>query len=194
MSEYMDIESEIESRIVKGLRTLMTLDSKYTVDAEDQSKSKVLITGSKPREENMTVPHIYIDNIGYRVSDVGLNQGYNSDIINEEGKAVEKKVFRVDYSVLLVSMSKSRPVAKNVANRVIDWIWVKGRDFFDLKLGVKINSARKSQGNRFRASENKEMFSENVSIEGYMLLDVSISEIDLSGILETIIMNYTLET
>lgn len=193
MSEYLDIESEIESRIVRGLRALMTLDEQWTVDADNNLNSKVLITSSKPREQDPSRPHIYIDNISYRCSDVSLNQGVDNDIIDEEGDLTEVKIFKVDYSLLLVSISKSRPVAKNIANRVVEWMWVKGRDFFGMNLGVKINNVRKTPGNKFRASENKELYSENISMDGFLYIKRKIKDIELSGVLETITLNCTLE-
>ena len=52
---------------------------------------------------------------------------------------------------------------------------------------------RKSQGGKIRLSDNDELFSENIQIDGLALILTTITSLDLTAILETIDLNLDLE-
>lgn len=193
-SGFIDVERYIEESLVRSLRALFVADPDYTVDPTSIKNSKVSITSSKPRDVDLTKPGIYISGISYAIGDPSLNRGFKNDIMGESGNAIgEQRVFEVRFSASIAISSINNSVSKNLSNRLIDWMWIRGKDFIEDHLKIKISGMRKSQGGKIRLSDNDELFSENIQIDGLALILTTITSLDLTAILETIDLNLDLE-
>lgn len=191
--EALDIEKYIEDSFVLGLRSMFFADDKFTFTI-DPLTSKIGITSSKPKEASLGKPHAYISDITYRIDPMSLNSGYKGDIINEDGVSIgEERVIKLAFSLAIRVLAPTSSQSKNFANRIVNWLAIRGINFFESSLQLMINGVRKSPGGSIKLTENAELFSDTIGIDGQAVITTSITDIDLSGILETIILSYKLD-
>lgn len=194
MINFIDVERNIEESMVRGLRAIFTQDPDFTVDPDDLVVgSKIQITSQKPRTPNWERPHLYISNISYTISDAGLNRGFESDIMGSTGGEKFTRVHNVNFSLSLVVSSLHSSTSKKLSNRVVDWLWIIARDFFEDNLQIRIARMRKSPGGRTMLSESDEVFTETIAIEGLTWIRTTFENADLTGILEKIKIDEDLE-
>lgn len=183
---YIDIEKKIEYIFVLGLRALYSLDSKFPYNVDKPEDSSILISSSAPQKEAMLKPHIYITDINYSVRDAGLNKGYENDIIDTDGKEITSHSVFVDFNAAIRTSGVTDSLSKDIANRTVDYLYIRGKDLFLKELNTRIDGVRKMQGGKINLSENDELYSHNISLSGQFVLTYKVSPVDLTGVLKKI--------
>lgn len=186
MAEFINIEKYIEAAIIKTLRALFSVDPDFTYNISNRKISEIEITAAKPREAVHSIPNIFLHNLSYGISDLGLNNSYSSDIINAEGPDSEVRIYSVSFRCNLTTTSKRSSEAKDLANRVIDWLWIRARDCAENNFNLKITRIQLSPGNTVKLSENQDFYTANLSLEGAVKVKTTYTPIDVSGILRKV--------
>jgi glutaredoxin len=183
MAEFINIEKYIEGAIVKTLRALFSTDPDFTYVIDNNKEAELGITAGKPRESIHSIPNIFLHNISYNISDLSLNNSYTSDIINAEGKESQEHIYNVPFRCNLTTTSERSSVSKDLANRVVDWLWIRDRECINRNFNIKITGLQKSPGNEIKLSENKDFFTDNIGVEGYAKIRTVYTPTNISGIL-----------
>lgn len=191
--KFVDIDKSIEDTLVLSLRALMSLDKKYTY--KDDESTRIQITSSRPSDQEMAKPHAYVSSSSYSVAEVGLSKGYAGDIIEKEGD-VEKEIrqykYRVSFSAEISVLATSSSESKNIANRIVSRLFLRGRKAIMDSFAFNITGIQKGRENKFSLSSNKDNFFVNpIGITGEFIIDVKVLDKVIAGILEHYKVTYS---
>lgn len=190
MSGFLDIEKHIEDSLVKGLRVLFSDSAYFTYDI-DPLLSKVEITMGKPRKVENDRPAIFVSGISYSVVDLGLSDGDSGDIRDDFGKIIGySRAAKISFSSTIFCTHEKSPLAKNLSNETLFYLWFTGKEFMRKAFRTNINTIQKSSNGRPQISENTNLYTESVSLSGECFIRVDFIDIVLGDILARIEATY----
>ena len=157
MSEFLDAEYEIESRLVRGLRAIFEKDEKFVYN-KNQKESQLLITIDYPDSSEAVekVPHIIISHITLQ-NNPQTTFGYNfyKDVeYNGIKNGAQQYAYVIPYSVTLTS-SGQQNTSKDLASRLHWYLTFAGINYLSEKLGLQISNISKGDATPSRQYPDK---------------------------------------
>lgn len=192
--KFIDIDKHIEDTLVIALRVFMSLDANFLYN-DNESLSKINISAGRPQDQDFVKPHIYIAASGYSVSEAGLSNGYSNDIIDvaEDFTRTEitQREYRVNFSADISIAARTSSVSKNLANRIVSRLYIRGRKLIYEELGMVIGPISKGRENKVKLTGNSaDNFINTLSFTGSFGITVSESDVIPSGVLAAYEITY----
>jgi len=127
-----------------------------------------LISSNFPEGEvPLKLPNIIVEGISYEFSETSLNNNYLDDIM-EAGVVVGwRYATYILFSATITCIAEKDGAAKNLANKVLNYIKFDAREIFSDACAMDIKSARKSPGG-YRRNLPQNSFSHSVSLSGVL--------------------------
>lgn len=191
-STFLDIEKAIEDNVALSIRAFMELDTDFKYSPDEKS-SKIRITASRPKDPDMKKPHVYVSVTGYSVAEGGLSGGYTGDIIVTEG-TIEREIsvyrYKVNFSAEIMVVAANSSDSKNLANRLVSRLFIRGRKAILDNLSINIQGIQKGRESKTQLSQNSgDLFVNPIGISGEFWMNIQIYEKELSGILDKYIVD-----
>lgn len=154
--DVVDIEREIERKIVTILRFLFSADKDFRY-SEDNMETRISIGTDYPNEETpIQIPHLIISGITYSF-DMGnsLFQNYANPVFNEDGVNVgHRYINTIPFSYQLNCYGENYE-SRNLANRVLNYITFVGKPAFN---SLNVRTLRAEKGNTTPSSQFPKKF------------------------------------
>jgi hypothetical protein len=181
--KFLDIEKYVEDSLVIILRAFFSVDPIFTFSEDDRSSSKVHITASRPKDNDLVKPHAIVSVSGYSVAEAGLSNGF-SDVIMNEGAETEKRTVRVVFSSEIMIAAETASESKNFANRAVSRFYLRGRRIIYDEFNINITQVSKGRAGKTKLHQNmKEMFVNSISVSGEFAIDILSRDKEVAGIL-----------
>lgn len=189
---FIDIEKNIEDSLVLSLKIMMDRDTTFHFD-QDEKLSKIRITAARPKDLDTAKPHVYISSSGYSVAEAGLSNGWANVIMRTEDmidKEIDVFKYKVNFSAEIMVAAATSSESKNLANRIVSRLFIRGRKVIIENLGLNIQNIQKSRESKTQLSQNSsDLFINAIGVSGEFFIDVETSDKVISGVLR----RYTLE-
>lgn len=170
MSDVQDLEYYLEKSIVTGLRAVFMEEDVFKYSPEDVN-SQVIITSAYPDTDvDFKTPQIVLADTGFALSQTGLSNNFESDIIEKDEQGKSKIVGRryatvVPYNVTISCFAQEHGIAKDLANRVFNIIGFEARDLFNDYFNLNISNVSKG-GTGLQKNKPNNTYISNISITG----------------------------
>lgn len=142
---YVDIEREIEAKIIRGLRRIFEFDDEFRYNVNDE-ETGVIITPDFPSPETpFKSPHIVVTNIGFQHNtEVTFNNNFYKDYaaygIQNYGS---QHIAQLPYSVSIICLGEY-DISRNLANRLFYYVSFRAYEYLNVNLKLNIRNVGKT--------------------------------------------------
>ena len=187
--DVMDIEREIERRIIQSLRFLFSLDKRFIYD-DDEKKTKVcLTTDYTENEAPLKLPHIVVSGITYSF-DMGTSyfNNYSQPLFNDNGVNIGKRYINVIPFSYQLGCYGENYTSRDLANATLNYVTFAGIPAFK---ALNIRTLRAEKGNTTPTAQFPKVFHTSVNISGSFEWKGEVTAIDETklSILKSINLN-----
>ena len=162
--DVMDIEREIERRIVTSLRFLFELDKRFTYD-DNAAKTKVCITTDYVENEApLKLPQVVLSGITYSF-DMGTSffNNYAAPLFNDNGVNIGHKYINVIPFSYQLGCYGENYTSRDLANATLNYVTFAGIPAFK---ALNIRTLRADKGNTTPTAQFPKVFHTSVSVSG----------------------------
>ena len=189
--DVVDIEREIEKKIVTILRFLFSVDKDFKY-SDDDAQTRICIGTDYPMGENpMQIPHLIISGITYSF-DMGntIFQNYANPVFNQQGVNVgHRYINTIPFSYQLNCYGENYE-SRNLANRTLNYVTFVGKEALN---SLNVRTLRADKGNTTPSSQFPKKFHTALSVNGIYEWTGTIQALDESKLhlLKSITLNNT---
>lgn len=170
MAEYFDIEYEIQSRLIKSLRSIFEKDKRFRYN-KDEKKTEVKIITEYPDDKDATfdIPSIVVKSVSAQTN---LNNSLSYNFYrykdwNGMKNGAEESLYLFPYGVTILCTG-NRNESMDVASRVNWYLSFAASEFVNELMGLRISDI--SKGDAIPSKQYPEkLFDTPVQVRGTMV-------------------------
>jgi hypothetical protein len=189
--DVVDIEREIEKKIITILRFLFNADKDFRYSDDDKETRLCIGTDYPNNETPMEIPHLIISGITYSF-DMGnsIFQNYANPVFNDDGVNVGHRYLNTIPFSYQVNCYGENYESRNLANRALNYITFVGKSAFN---ALNVKTLRAEKGNTTPSSQFPKKFHTALIVSGVYEWSGAIRALDESklNLLKSITLNNT---
>ena len=164
----VDIEKELERKVISALRSMFFINQKFKYNNED-SATRLIISPEYPNKTAADkTPHLIMSDISFSYNcSNSLGQNLYQDLYDPVTKKISGKTYAnvIPFSFNLVCLAE-RYLSRDLANFVVNYLGIAFKDIM-YSIGVNIMNISKSP-TRATKQYSEKIFETDVSIQGHL--------------------------
>lgn len=162
--DVVDIEREIEKKIITILRFLFSVDKDFRYSDNERDTRLCIGTDYPSEEAPMRIPHLIISGITYSF-DMGnsIFQNYANPIFNDLGVNIGQRYLNTIPFSYQVNCYGENYESRNLANRTLNYVTFVGKSAFK---ALNVTTLRAEKGNTTPSSQFPKKFHTALIVSG----------------------------